>query len=392
MMIDELGEKIRNQRERLGLTQNELASKLGVSAQAVSRWERGQNAPDIAVLPQLASMLKVTTDWLLSGFRENLAELQAMCSWVCCPYCEGELRPCPSQEPALKKEYDLHCASCDVVFPHICGIPVLMPLESIGFISDQELHAVWQKESPHMPLAQFAIALDRRCNPSASYHDLLYDAVSQFSKEHEELNDADYAQSAVAAWHEGTKALRDFLCDTAVDLSNENSAIAHLGMGEQIVFQLAETAKKPLRIVTIDRGILAYEREAARKRFGTTAPAFIGADIRAMPFPSGSVNISIDYTGSADTLECGKALSEVTRITTPKGFVILGDLDEVPELGAKSTAESYERRCKMGKSLGYDWTVEQYKERGFHVLGEKRGILPGADGIPRASAAIFQRV
>lgn len=63
--VVKLGKRIRDQREKKGLYQADLARLLQVSAQAVSKWERGENAPDIAYLLELAKILGVTVDWLL---------------------------------------------------------------------------------------------------------------------------------------------------------------------------------------------------------------------------------------------------------------------------------------------------------------------------------------
>ena len=52
-------EIIRNRRRELGLTQEQLAGKLGVSAPAVNKWERGNSYPDITLLPVLARTLRV---------------------------------------------------------------------------------------------------------------------------------------------------------------------------------------------------------------------------------------------------------------------------------------------------------------------------------------------
>ena len=60
-----IGNRIRQERERLGLKQQDLAHALRVSPQAVSKWERGENAPDISLLVPLARLLGVTTDALL---------------------------------------------------------------------------------------------------------------------------------------------------------------------------------------------------------------------------------------------------------------------------------------------------------------------------------------
>lgn len=66
MLLKDLGARIRAQREKQGLKQQDVANALNISPQAVSKWERGENAPDIMVLEPLARLLGVTTDWLLS--------------------------------------------------------------------------------------------------------------------------------------------------------------------------------------------------------------------------------------------------------------------------------------------------------------------------------------
>jgi transcriptional regulator with XRE-family HTH domain len=65
MQIADLAKRIRERREHQGLRQNDIANALQVSPQAVSKWERGENAPDIMTLPKLAGLLGVSTDWLL---------------------------------------------------------------------------------------------------------------------------------------------------------------------------------------------------------------------------------------------------------------------------------------------------------------------------------------
>jgi len=62
----EFGEKVRSLRNERGLTQEKLADFLGVSFQAVSKWERGDTVPDVYMLPSIASFFDVTIDYLLS--------------------------------------------------------------------------------------------------------------------------------------------------------------------------------------------------------------------------------------------------------------------------------------------------------------------------------------
>lgn len=60
-----LGEKIALMRKSKGLTQEALAEKCSVSAQAVSKWENDITAPDISLLPRLSEIFGVTVDELL---------------------------------------------------------------------------------------------------------------------------------------------------------------------------------------------------------------------------------------------------------------------------------------------------------------------------------------
>lgn len=60
-----LGKRIAMLRKEKGLTQEQLAEKVGVSAQAVSKWENDISCPDITLLPLLADILGVTVDELL---------------------------------------------------------------------------------------------------------------------------------------------------------------------------------------------------------------------------------------------------------------------------------------------------------------------------------------
>jgi len=64
-MEQTLGSRITFHRKRLGMTQDKLAEQLGVTAQAVSKWENDQSCPDITILPKLADLFGISTDELL---------------------------------------------------------------------------------------------------------------------------------------------------------------------------------------------------------------------------------------------------------------------------------------------------------------------------------------
>ena len=75
-MEETLGKRIVSQRKRLGMTQDKLAELLGVTAQAVSKWENDQSCPDIAMLPKLAEIFGITTDELLGLEKKEVHEAE----------------------------------------------------------------------------------------------------------------------------------------------------------------------------------------------------------------------------------------------------------------------------------------------------------------------------
>ena len=64
---EKIGKFIKKLRKDNNLTQDELAKKLGVTYQAVSKWENGKSIPDIAILKTISELFEVNIDELLEG-------------------------------------------------------------------------------------------------------------------------------------------------------------------------------------------------------------------------------------------------------------------------------------------------------------------------------------
>lgn len=62
-----VGQRIREERERHGWTQSDLARRLHVSRQSISKWENGTAYPDIDKLVQLSDLFQVSLDDLVRG-------------------------------------------------------------------------------------------------------------------------------------------------------------------------------------------------------------------------------------------------------------------------------------------------------------------------------------
>ena len=73
-----IGQYIRNLRKSAGMTQKDLAERLKVSFQAVSKWENGDTLPDAGILLDLCDALNTTADKLLKGGRLAAVERRMM--------------------------------------------------------------------------------------------------------------------------------------------------------------------------------------------------------------------------------------------------------------------------------------------------------------------------
>lgn len=69
-----IGRNISALRKARGITQEELANELGVSAQAVSKWENDSSCPDVSLLTKIADYFEVTVDALLRSNEEEITD------------------------------------------------------------------------------------------------------------------------------------------------------------------------------------------------------------------------------------------------------------------------------------------------------------------------------
>ena len=99
-----IGEKIQQLRKDNSMSQEELASKLTISRQAISKWELGDSIPDTENVVQLSKIFSVSTDYLLSDEHESCADYL------------------PVAEINNEKESEISSGSADAKNTNYCGI------------------------------------------------------------------------------------------------------------------------------------------------------------------------------------------------------------------------------------------------------------------------------
>ncbi len=102
-MEQTLGKRIAEHRKRLKMTQDQLAEHLGITAQAVSKWENDQSCPDITMLPKLAEIFGITTDALLGYVGEP-------------PICEAEVVEKEQEEDGADPQWSDHSGDKSVFY------------------------------------------------------------------------------------------------------------------------------------------------------------------------------------------------------------------------------------------------------------------------------------
>jgi class 3 adenylate cyclase len=122
MDLGKLGQRIKQQRERRQLRQADIASALRLTSQAVSKWERGENAPDISVLLDLARLLGVSVEWVLTGRQEAPGTFPAV---VLCTSLNGFAERAARMAPADLAAWSntIHYAVTEAVL-RFDGVPV----------------------------------------------------------------------------------------------------------------------------------------------------------------------------------------------------------------------------------------------------------------------------
>ena len=84
------GNTVKQLREKRGLTQGELAEKIGVSSKTVSKWETGKGLPDISLLQPLAQTLGISLIELMNGehiTNKNISANMLRSKFYVCPVC-----------------------------------------------------------------------------------------------------------------------------------------------------------------------------------------------------------------------------------------------------------------------------------------------------------------
>lgn len=136
----ELQERIALARKQAGLSQEQLGEKLGVSRQAVSKWESGQSNPDLTYVAEMCRLFGVSSDWLLLGEEGARESAPARC-----PGCEAIVTGLDNFCP--KCGYNLKYAECSTY-------TILFQNNTFSYGGDLQTLSAKEKFSEDSPLGR----------------------------------------------------------------------------------------------------------------------------------------------------------------------------------------------------------------------------------------------
>jgi len=112
-----LGEKIKEARKNMGLSQEQLAEKLCVSRQAITKWESDRGIPDITNLKALARLLDVSIDYLLDdGISEDCGIIKESIDWS--KYPRRRWFSVAAQDAVVLEKYPDAVSICELTRKH----------------------------------------------------------------------------------------------------------------------------------------------------------------------------------------------------------------------------------------------------------------------------------
>ena len=144
---ERIGAFIRMLRREKGLTQKDLAAALGITDRAVSKWERGISAPDIALLEPLSKVLEISVTELLRGGRSTSKAEAEQQTQAVLDYSQRQLS---RQVGEVRRRYLLVSAAMLLaVVP--CSVPDTTPIRittgALTLLSRRVMEAVFSSSS-----------------------------------------------------------------------------------------------------------------------------------------------------------------------------------------------------------------------------------------------------
>ncbi len=230
----QLYEQIRENRKKMGLTQEQIATYLGISTPAVNKWERGITYPDITLLPAIARLLKIDMNTLFS-FDEELTEVEIksfILSLVQMAH-DGDLGAAFEAAEQKIHEYPLSNKLLYEVANILDAEVVLLERNSANKTTYDEKVIDWYE-----------------CAASSTEESIKYAAIGRLAKKYMKRSEFDKARMLVEKLPEGSSEKTDFQVELL--LHQGETAEAAAVMQGKLLHDLEKVQRTLYRLIDIE--------------------------------------------------------------------------------------------------------------------------------------------
>lgn len=353
-----IGEVIHRLRKEKGITQDQLASFIGVSTAAVSKWESGISYPDITLLPLLATFFNITIDKLLN-FKIELSEKEVMELFSECEklFSAGEL----SNAISKSKNYVIK-------YPHSyylkLRIGFLFNMYSWKSVSEEEgmkmigyaieLFEDVSKNCPNIELSEQALFQLGALYPTIGEEDKAIECLNKIRKSHLDPN---MILSSIYIEKGELKKAREILQSNLYKCIHDIS-LACLG--------LANSYMKEDKDLTI---IEKYHNLSIniKKVFSPGGDSLLGISMEYLYFAMNYLKLN---EPSKAIIMLENMLKDMKRndINKPKEFSTVWCFNEIPEGKRTITMNLYENMLKILEAP--EFSLIQHKEEFIKIVSD----------------------
>jgi len=339
-----IGEVIFKLRKEKGITQEQLASFVGVSTAAVSKWESGISYPDIALLPVLATFFNVSIDRLLN-FKIEISDEEVMTMFRECEV----LFSSGNMEEAINK-----CKDYILKYPSSYYLKL-----RIGFLFNMYS---WKGngEEKSMNMINYAVNLFEDVSQNCVKEDLAQQALFQLGALYPSIGETDKAIEALNKMHNSQLDPNDLLSSIYIE-KNELKKARELLQGKlyKSVFDLSMASiglansymkdKKDLKMIEKYYNLSIN----IKKTFSPEGYSVLGLSTEYLHFAESYLHFN-EQEKAIDML--GKMVEDIriNDINKPREFSTVWCFNEIPQGQRTITMNLYENLFKIFEQPIFD--------------------------------------
>lgn len=249
-------------------------------------------------------------------------------SLFACPNCGGDLENVPSSEPWISPEDDFACKQCGYSIPYIEGVPIFVPLHSIGWVGLHRALEYWNKTDKSVSFDDFYKIMQQFSNPGYCwYQDIVRRAIAYSSDKASLFQQRCCSNPDFKDWAElAADPVYSWIAEAIKPLVQCDSVILDVGIGGGDVERcIATTINDEATVIGIDIDIETafISRQELYSDIQASKVILACADFRNLPLRKDTVDVVVSSGGLAHIDQFSDALANLHRVMKSGGYLIM---------------------------------------------------------------------